>query len=596
MCLCGPFSFTFKRKARKSDLDDDSIYVNYESSSTESSISSSSSSSSSLGYLDPYDFASLDTPQLTMSPTSSTCAARGGSDSAMNVNDNFSTATESFSDLIAFSSDPSQSSQQSEHFVPDAISTCFVYSNTNSILAADSGYNASLDTDAITSQITPASAVHGPVNEGSLVRTQRDRAAELRVVLLAILRGGCANEHNETAQPRTLQELRACSQSPSSTAMNLNSMEAICDNSAKVSNTGGTNKPSCCVSSIYPACDSPNTVPKSSHGAADRSLDQITRANKLCEPHGCCIGVLSTFEEAHLGHEEKQAIIEGGYVTPKAQDKLYQQPRQPLPLVQRPPHRTTTRSGSGVVQPDPSRTNAMLNSRDIGSKVVSFDLSPKGLDFPQSKLSDKCSIREINSGHGLREGSSDSVIKHKYQRKVEMDGWRRNTTISKFRKRSKLSEFDNNNHQHSHHVQAHLLGPRLPALRALWDHVGDLRGRRYLRFSLYELVTDIGCRAQLEKVLPALPERKKDCPLGNSMPAVPPRVNFDDLVAKHGHKGRIPMGPGVSLVLRRAPTGSIRLGVKPSRKEVVDFASCSPVEHKLVRKKGYANLREQMRR
>jgi len=35
-------------------------------------------------------------------------------------------------------------------------------------------------------------------------------------------------------------------------------------------------------------------------------------------------------------------------------------------------------------------------------------------------------------------------------------------------------------------------------------------------------ITDNECRAQLENVLPALPERKKDCPLGKSMPAEPP--------------------------------------------------------------------------
>jgi len=48
------------------------------------------------------------------------------------------------------------------------------------------------------------------------------------------------------------------------------------------------------------------------------------------------------------------------------------------------------------------------------------------------------------------------------------------------------------------------------------------------------------------------------------------RVNFDDLVAKHGHKGKIRVGPGVSLVLCRAPTGGIRLGVKPCKLLQID--------------------------
>ena len=48
------------------------------------------------------------------------------------------------------------------------------------------------------------------------------------------------------------------------------------------------------------------------------------------------------------------------------------------------------------------------------------------------------------------------------------------------------------------------------------------------------------------------------------------RVKFDDLVAKHGHKRKIPVGPGVSLVLRQAPTASIRLGVKPCKRLRID--------------------------
>ena len=57
----------------------------------------------------------------------------------------------------------------------------------------------------------------------------------------------------------------------------------------------------------------------------------------------------------------------------------------------------------------------MLNSRAIESKVVSFDLSQRGLDAPQSKLDAGHNSRTVKSDRGPEKSFFDTATKHGYQ-------------------------------------------------------------------------------------------------------------------------------------------------------------------------------------
>ena len=542
MCLCIPLPFTSKRKARRSDLDNDSIYVNYASSSTESSISSSSSSSSSLGYLDPYDFASLHIPQLSACPTTSTYATRGDNDSATDIDNDTSTvahrvsipehckssildSARSLSDLIAFSSDSSHSSQQSEHVNSDTPTPGRGYNDVKSVLATDSGYDASLDTNAIMSQTSCAPPIHGAVNDASLVfkdevpdqtprmkssnsavkRIQSGRAEELRLALLAVIRDGCANEHNNAAQMCTTQEVKNTSQPPSTAATSLSNAGVNSKISANACKKSSANKPSPHELNMDTAHDSPNIVSKSNFSEEGRSVVHSNHTNELRKSHACCIGVLSAFEEAHLGQEEKKAIIEGGChglcslkITTKVRSETYeqldedkespkslscvkgpcekparftsampsaimpngrrgsistaarfprrrraaqyQQPRQPLPLVQRPPHKSDTRSSSGLVHVSQLKASTMLESCSTDAQCGISTSPPRSFESPRSKLKPNHYSRKINFGDGLQKSFSDTTTKHEHQREVERNG-EMFGTVSKKKKPKSGSKF-----------------------------------------------------------------------------------------------------------------------------------------------------------
>lgn len=243
MCLIMPFSFSFKRKARSNDSNNHSIYGNYDSSSTGSSPSFLNSSSSSLGYLDPYDFASFSPTRHGRSSVTSVHAPLNNSNSAMDANDNFSTAAskdwasawssgshqgshDSF-DLIQCSSVSSRSPQQPNSSKSRDILTRTDSNERDSLITEDSGYDACPDTNSIASQVSYASAIHGSMSEASLVstdevpnhplRTQTFNAAsehfqnrrtveQLRLAVLAVLRGSSANVYNALLRCVSLKE------------------------------------------------------------------------------------------------------------------------------------------------------------------------------------------------------------------------------------------------------------------------------------------------------------------------------------------------------------------------------------------------------
>lgn len=100
----------------------------------------------------------------------------------------------------------------------------------------------------------------------------------------------------------------------------------------------------------------------------------------------------------------------------------YQQPRQPLPLVQHPPRNTMSRPGSPLLRSSARNTSTMLNSHSTKSMVMASDFLRKRLDLPQSKFKADYSTGKDKFEQDTRKDIPDTVRKHRNQRKSQKKG------------------------------------------------------------------------------------------------------------------------------------------------------------------------------
>lgn len=342
MCLCWPVSSARKRPERSSDSEDYSIIVNYESSSLASSSTFLFSSCSSLGYLDPYDFASSRPSRRDRSPVTSASGPDDDDNLAMINDDNFSTAA--FQDWVSarsdgshqefahslgsteFSSASSPSCQQLTSSDSHDPSAHCVDGESDSIPTRDSGYDAFHDTNSVVSQESFASAVHGSVSEASSVLTKKapnqplrmqtsNSAAEyfrLCLTLLDMLRGSPANMHDDAVQECTMQRRKQTPQPANPAAASLPTSAIGPRIIVSVGMADGGARTSTREENVQPTCHPPNVIPEMYINEEGNSPDQVAAVNGADKPYTYSIGVLSSFEETHLSHEDKQAVIEGG--------------------------------------------------------------------------------------------------------------------------------------------------------------------------------------------------------------------------------------------------------------------------------------------